>query len=542
MTTLIPKFQQPLTNSVNRAFNLKLNETVSVKDFGATGDGTTDDTTAIINALATGKSILFPAGTYMTTGGHRLSTNKQFLIGNGAVIIKRLSGVSYLLDTTQGAQVGIENITFDGNALGGSLIIWRGHYSSLNNVEFKNQGGTSYALWISGCNVSTFNNLNFNDTCYGGIKFDNDNDTYVPKPDYACLYSTFSNVAIGTTLGGSSIYAAPVSSIINIDFNSCLIEANNGGITSSILLDGQTQRNITFNDLRGEYSALGAFPYISISGDESVDIAFINGNLTSNAANTAPVIASSTYVRGLTIDNVFFTENGATPSLAGRKLVDLSATRNVSIRNNITRFINNFVFVESLTASSNSYITVQNNHNNIINLGADGNFAGVGTLTLQGEFIDVSSSNMLNSFVAIPYSAQNISQQQSVQGAGTITVADDGYYDVHGTGGVSAAGDFAGVLNIFGASAISATSQNNFAQFYAQTGSSVGFPKSASISVGSNVEILTQDNAVAALANTTDGKLGVQIGYAAAGPNRYVRIYNRTGASVELKVNLLSFL
>ena len=45
MTTLIPKFEQ-LGSSTNRPFNLKLQEVISVKDFGAVGDGVTDDTNA----------------------------------------------------------------------------------------------------------------------------------------------------------------------------------------------------------------------------------------------------------------------------------------------------------------------------------------------------------------------------------------------------------------------------------------------------------------------------------------------------------------
>ena len=47
MTTLIPKYYEGATGSVNRPFNQKLQEFVSVEDFGAVGDGTTDDTAAI---------------------------------------------------------------------------------------------------------------------------------------------------------------------------------------------------------------------------------------------------------------------------------------------------------------------------------------------------------------------------------------------------------------------------------------------------------------------------------------------------------------
>jgi hypothetical protein len=71
MTTLIPKYDLAVTNTVNRPFNLKLNETISVKDFGATGNGTTDDTTAIQNAVdyatSVGGTVFLPKGYYRVT-------------------------------------------------------------------------------------------------------------------------------------------------------------------------------------------------------------------------------------------------------------------------------------------------------------------------------------------------------------------------------------------------------------------------------------------------------------------------------------------
>jgi len=69
MTTLIPQYDQGSTNAVNRPINQKLGEWLSVKDFGAIGDGTTNDTTAIQNALiyafANNKSLFFPTATYV---------------------------------------------------------------------------------------------------------------------------------------------------------------------------------------------------------------------------------------------------------------------------------------------------------------------------------------------------------------------------------------------------------------------------------------------------------------------------------------------
>ena len=55
-------------NVVPRLISDGLGDCVSVKDFGAIGDGVTNDTAAIIKAfgyLSSGKSLFFPAGTYI---------------------------------------------------------------------------------------------------------------------------------------------------------------------------------------------------------------------------------------------------------------------------------------------------------------------------------------------------------------------------------------------------------------------------------------------------------------------------------------------
>lgn len=62
-------FVQSGTGAVNRTVQAKLRETVSVKDFGAVGDGTTNDTAAMqaaVNyAFSNGKTLYVPSGTYL---------------------------------------------------------------------------------------------------------------------------------------------------------------------------------------------------------------------------------------------------------------------------------------------------------------------------------------------------------------------------------------------------------------------------------------------------------------------------------------------
>lgn len=61
------RFSQNRKGAIPRSINDKLQELVSVKDFGAVGDGQTDDTRAIQTAFDSGaRKVLFPAGVYLT--------------------------------------------------------------------------------------------------------------------------------------------------------------------------------------------------------------------------------------------------------------------------------------------------------------------------------------------------------------------------------------------------------------------------------------------------------------------------------------------
>lgn len=53
------------TAELSQTVETKLRETVSVKDFGAVGDGIADDTVAFSSAIAASKQIYIPAGTYL---------------------------------------------------------------------------------------------------------------------------------------------------------------------------------------------------------------------------------------------------------------------------------------------------------------------------------------------------------------------------------------------------------------------------------------------------------------------------------------------
>lgn len=92
-------FRQPMAGGVARLLSERLEDSVSVKDFGAVGDGVADDTVAIQASLQCGRSVLVPKGIYRIRDTVRA----------GAVVIHGEGAQSILLfDSIGNGKNGIE--------------------------------------------------------------------------------------------------------------------------------------------------------------------------------------------------------------------------------------------------------------------------------------------------------------------------------------------------------------------------------------------------------------------------------------------------
>ena len=122
---------------------------ISVLDYGATGDGSTDDTTAIqdaIDALVdTGGLIWFPAGTYVVSSTLTIYTNHIMLAGEGpqATVIECNFADGNILvigsTTTNVYQGRVTGITFTSSVakIGGAAIkVTNAHQIYLDYVQF----------------------------------------------------------------------------------------------------------------------------------------------------------------------------------------------------------------------------------------------------------------------------------------------------------------------------------------------------------------------------------------------------------------------
>lgn len=90
-------YAPPFTGSLATNVEAKLAQTVSVKDFGAVGDGVTDDTAAIQAAIdavvTTGQKLYVPAGTYIITD-ELVANGSLKIFGDGASSVLDCSGLS----------------------------------------------------------------------------------------------------------------------------------------------------------------------------------------------------------------------------------------------------------------------------------------------------------------------------------------------------------------------------------------------------------------------------------------------------------------
>ena len=229
------------TGAVDSTVQGKLRDTVSVKDFGAVGDGVTDDTAAIQAAInyAAGRPILLTQGTYKitssleydTTGLGNASGLKLYGEGKYKSLIDNRSGTDAIYcssGTASEFQYEVElsdfsiiNTTASANTIGITLSGVR--QSKIKSVRVADQA--SHGLFINGANSdnTACSQITIEDSDFSS----NGGWGAIANCDVGGINSTisFKNVRfIDNTLGGVAAY-----SVTGLLVDSCAI-AYNGGI------------------------------------------------------------------------------------------------------------------------------------------------------------------------------------------------------------------------------------------------------------------------------------------------------------------------
>lgn len=152
------------TGSVATDVQTKLRQYVSIKDFGAVGDGLTNDTTAwkaFVNYLAAnGGEGLLNKGTYLVDNWSlTLTLNSPFTIrgeGKDVSILKRRGSVtSGILGVTTGNYITFSDFTIDNNytgdpasaSSGATLFFYKSSYITLQNIRFRKPWKTACLVY-----------------------------------------------------------------------------------------------------------------------------------------------------------------------------------------------------------------------------------------------------------------------------------------------------------------------------------------------------------------------------------------------------------
>jgi len=335
MTTLIPKYYEGATSSVNRPINLKLGEFISVADFIPVGTvtSTTDCSTyftAAFNAVINqgGGTLWIPYGVYKVN----LDWSSQIIAGayNPITI---MGNNSTLLGVTGATAVLTINRGGTGdNFISSNLEIRDLTFTTESNVC---NGGTPvipYAVQILKSSAS-FYNCNFNGgstAAYYGV-----NSQYAKFIDcsfqcatlYGCLiqskYSetsadqmTFDRCIFGSTRNGLYIQGCQQLRVMNSRVQSCFAGTGaEGGIVIKDYLDSAGSEGILLLSIHFEGNQVRDV-YMPSQTSRTVIQSCVFGNpigyITGFLANVDQTSTNSTY-----ISNDFRTASGPTVTVAG---------------------------------------------------------------------------------------------------------------------------------------------------------------------------------------------------------------------------------
>ncbi|MBK9584398.1 MAG: hypothetical protein KA099_03070 [Alphaproteobacteria bacterium] len=116
-----PNFTPSGTGAATRTSHNKFSDLISVKDFGAVGDGVANDTNAFINALAAADMVFIPKGEYRITATIRLTARKS-LFGAGQKSVLKASANTFNVIEVVEDYVTLSNFRIEGGDVGIKLF------------------------------------------------------------------------------------------------------------------------------------------------------------------------------------------------------------------------------------------------------------------------------------------------------------------------------------------------------------------------------------------------------------------------------------
>jgi hypothetical protein len=433
-------FVQAGLGAVVRTAQAKMRDIVSVKDFGAVGDGVADDTVAIQAAHNTGSVVYYPKGTYNFT---KVTIASGGIVGEGKLTILRTTDTSsddvitytgvdptgLLINTVGGL---FQNFTLlatsaTQKAAGAGIHVLPANYGGSPNENYLTicQGlyirnlpiGLSFTLSsyfsVVDCSFAFFT--------IAGVYTEINNATFQDNGDNAIIGNTFFTNAATSPSGRGVWYRSGGARIIGNKVNGGLIGIDVNPIrgTSIAIVEGNTVENQTLNAIRAfigsDFIASGAFDGFSF-------LQFV-GNQIGGYQLGGPAISINSYASDPKFYNCSVSDNVIyNPINYSARAIDIRQVDRFIVANN---------FVDNATVGYGSLFVAS---------------SATGGLVVRNQFLRAAVSNLFNSSTtttideiiaeySTTYDPTSINAGDTLTLAVTVTGASLGDYVMSSFGG-----------------------------------------------------------------------------------------------------------
>lgn len=337
-------FIQAGAGAVQRTAQSKMRDIVSVKDFGAVGDGVVDDTIAIQTAInylsnSDSRTLYFPAGVYKFSRVYCVydaTNNPGYNINRNAEIILQGDGIRPETGPNSGT---VLNSTI---TLGDAFIVsnfaddvmpYRSREFELRDITIK-ANTTGYAVVVAGVVIPRFNNTNIiNDHINGsGI--------YISTSFFATIEKTsIKNNGVGVKTGDA------------IRFNTNLFaglftmrDCNINGFANGLYKGTGSWQNISIYD-----SEIAATVYPIYIGNGRLDLLNIQGCYFEGSCTSFIVVFPEFGINNLCVNASWFYSIGLTGVA-----INLTKPKSVNISNcYMFDQYNSFLYIDGITPGYN---------------------------------------------------------------------------------------------------------------------------------------------------------------------------------------------